>query len=536
MSLRFGTAGVRAPVGPASNQMNVGNVTKFTSAVAMWLAEQAAASPTHHARTYPQDLVKGIGDVFHDDAAPLRVAVGYDARYGSHAFATATAEVFAGAGFEVFLMPMPAPTQLIPWLIRTWDLDGGVQITASHNPAADNGYKVYCHSGRQLIDASARRIEAIYDGIDDSFQIPRVSVRPSSDLLRHYIDDAVSTIIPAQADLLRVNSDRANLRVAFTAMHGVGGRTLQVCLQAAGFAHVFPVYSQLYPDPTFPTVDFPNPEEPAAVAALLEHGEAVDADVLIALDPDADRCAVGIRTEDGTLRMLRGDELGPLLAARLVPNWTDKTDKEAKPQPVVATTIVSSQLLSVMAKDRGWLYRETPTGFKNLAAAAASVAHDGGVAYACEEANGVAPDLHRVGDKDGVVTALVACAWAAELKGLGLGLHSALHDLYRQYGYFTGTQIAVRTIDPAELVSDWIANPPKHLAGITVTATQLPELRGLKLSGSNEDASIRAIVRASGTESKVKMYLEVSQATSVEQAEELLAQLCNEVRNRALRF
>lgn len=533
MSLRFGTAGVRAPVGPASNQMNVGNVTKFTSAVAMWLAEEAVASPMHHARTYPQDPIKGIGDVFHDDAAPLRVAVGYDARYGSHAFATATAEVFAGAGFEVFLMPMPAPTQLIPWLIRTWDLDGGVQITASHNPAADNGYKVYCHNGRQLIDASARRIEAIYDGIDDSSQIPRVSVRPSSDLLRRYIDDAVSTIIPAQSDLLRVNSDRANLRVAFTAMHGVGGRTLQVCLQAAGFAHVFPVYSQLYPDPTFPTVDFPNPEEPAAVAALLEHGKATDADILIALDPDADRCAVGIRTEDGTLRMLRGDELGPLLAARLVPNWTPE---DAEPQPVVATTIVSSQLLSVMAKDRGWLYQETPTGFKNLAAAAASVAHDGGIAYACEEANGVAPDLHRVGDKDGVVTALVACPWAAELKGLGVGLHRALHDLYRQYGYFTGTQIAVRTIDPTELVSDWIANPPECLAGITVTATQLPEIRGLKLSGSNKDASIRAIVRASGTESKVKMYVEVSQATGVEQAEELLAQLCNEVRNRALRF
>ncbi|MCQ9343150.1 phospho-sugar mutase [Corynebacterium kozikiae] len=530
MTLTFGTAGMRAPVGPALHQINVGQVTRICAAVAVWLAKEAAASPHAHPAVYPQDSGVSIGSAFNEEAA-LRVVVGYDARYGSHVFATTAAEVLAGAGFEVFLMPTATPTQFIPWLIKDWELDGGIQITASHNPSSDNGIKVYMANGRQLTTAGAREIETFLRKVEDPVEVPRVPIRPCADQQRRYVDAIAALTLPEQADLLRVNSERANIRIAFTAMHGVGGRTLEAAFEAAGFAQVFPVLSQLHPDPTFPTVDFPNPEEPEAVAQLLQWGEAIEADVLIALDPDADRCAVGIRNNDGALKMLRGDDTGALLATRLVPEFTggagsDGND-ENKP-PIVATTQVSSQLLKEIAKEKGWDYRETPTGFKNLMNAAGERT----VAYACEEAVGIAPAPHLVDDKDGIATAIIICSWAAELKALGITLGDKLDELHRIHGVYTGTQVSTRTNDPQGLIAPWINEPPTQLAGVPMKATTLPDSRGVLLNGCTPQGEVRVIARSSGTELKAKVYVEISKAQNREAAEALLEDITEAVQGR----
>ena len=532
--LAFGTAGMRAPIGPASHQMNGFQVTRITSGVAMWLGKHRIISPERRhlpeaysmaeqfATTSPYELG---GLDFHDDDPAPRVVVGYDARYGSHVFATTTAEVFAGAGFEVFLLPTPSPTPLIPWLVRSWGLDGGVQITASHNPAGDNGYKVYMNNGRQLTSSAAREIEAlIAQQVPAAVEIPRVTVRPCADQLRRFIDEVTSIVMPSQADLLRVNNERANIKVSVTAMHGVGGRAMIQTLQSAGFAQIFPVMRQQYPDPTFPTVEFPNPEEPEAVAELLRLGKKVSADIVIALDPDADRCAVGIRLKDGTLRMLRGDETGPLLATRMVAPW----DGEGE-QPIVATTMVSSQLLTAIAADRGWDLRLTPTGFKNLNAAGGE--HT--VAFAYEEAIGISPAPWLVDDKDGITTALIACTWAAELKAQGLTLADELESLYKRYGIYVGQQIAIRTNDPTGLIGACIQNPPTTLAGINLefeavfSGERTPT--GLLLRGPSPVGKIRVWARASGTEPKAKLYIEIAEATSRTQAEDLLQRIAREV-------
>lgn len=508
--LTFGTAGMRAPIGPASDQMNVHQVTRITAGLAAWLSHKVGQERNKHPNA---SLFSQQG--------PLRVVVGYDARYGSPNFAFTAAEVFAGAGFEVTLLPAPTPTQLIPWLIRFRGLDAGVQITASHNPSAYNGYKVYLADGAQLDTAAEQEIEAAIREVTDALSVPRVVVRPTTDQLRRYIDDVTELIAPAHADLLRVNNERAALKVAFTALHGVGGRAITQSLQSAGFAQIFPVLAQHYPDPLFPTMPFPNPEEPGVTDLLLETAREVDADILIALDPDADRCAIGLRASSGEHRMLRGDELGPLLATRLVPVHLPDP---GHPLPVVVTSEVSSRLLKKIAADRGWDYQESCTGFKNLMRAAAS--RPGELVFAYEEANGTSPAPHLVGDKDGIATALYACAWAAELKAQGLTLEDELTKLYKQYGRFCGTQVAVRTNDPEGLLAALRAHPPMQLAGIGVTARPLATGDGIVLTGEGEQGqSIRALARTSGTENKLKFYLEVSQPWAEYGAQELLDQL-----------
>lgn len=524
--LVFGTAGMRAAVGPAAHQMNVGQVTRITAGVASWLSQQITRVPHQpepdalQPNPFAGPSLIGIGMPFHNDDPVPKVVVGYDARYGSHIFATTTAEVFAGAGFEVYLFPMPTPTPLVPWLVRAWKLDGGVQITASHNPAGDNGYKVYMNNGRQLHSIGAREVEALIAATPAATEIPRVTVRPATDMVRRYIDDAIGLVMPSQADLLRVNNERANIRIAVTAMHGVGGRAIVHALQSAGFAQVFPVICQQYPDPTFPTVEFPNPEEPNAVRELLKHGKEVNADILIALDPDADRCAVGIRTKDGDYRMLRGDETGPLLATRIVPVWDGESTK-----PIVATTLVSSQLLSAIAADRGWELRLTPTGFKNLTSAAGTQT----VAFAYEEAIGIAPAPSLVDDKDGITTALFACAWAAELKAQGVTLGDELKSLYKKYGVYAGRQLYIRTTAPQEIIAACVENPPRDICGIPLSFEPVFNSErlgrrpsGVLLRGESPLGALRILARASGTEPKAKLYLEIAAAKNRDEAEELL--------------
>lgn len=516
--IRFGTAGLRAPVGPGPEQMNVAQVTRVTAGLASWLATENAQQHVIH----PVAVGADIGSALSASDGPMRVVVGYDARYGSHTFAYTTAEVFAGAGFEVTLLPTPTPTPIVPWLIRRDKYDAGVQITASHNPAADNGYKVYLASGAQLRSEQAQAVEAFIQAAPDFVDIPRVTVRPSPDPLRRYVDKLVQLTAPKESDKLRVVTERAALKVAYTAMHGVGGRAMNSVLGAAGFAYTYPVVAQQYPDPTFPTVDFPNPEEPGATTALLELGAEVDADLLIALDPDADRCMVGVRDHAGNQRMLSGDELGPLLATLLLPKHEDPS----KPAPVVATTVVSSRMLGLVAKERGWDYVETLTGFKNLSNAA--VDRPGELAFAYEEAIGTSPFPDMVPDKDGIATALAVCCFAAELKAQGLTLLDLLCDLQKKHGPQLTSQVAVRTANSADLVAQLASEPPTSLVGVAVSAAPIVGDTAVELTGAQDDLSVRLVVRASGTEPKVKLYLQVNAATTA-QAATIMEQLRAEV-------
>ncbi|WP_420099696.1 phospho-sugar mutase [Corynebacterium sp.] len=501
--LRFGTAGLRAPVGPGPDRMNVSTVTRATGGVAAWLRAR------------------------HTRDTPVSVAVGYDSRYGSHAMARAAAETFAGAGFDVTLIAHPAPTPVIAWVVKHRGLDAGVQITASHNPKDDNGYKLFLAGGSQLVSPADREIEELIDRQPDAPDVPR-STTVSLDL--GAVDGYVSAVAaPLSSGDGQVLAARRDLTVLYTALHGVGGSTLEEAFRRAGFHRPDTVVPQRWPDPEFPTVDFPNPEEPGACDLLLAQAGAAAAsgngpDLLIALDPDADRCMIGVPDPDAAAgyRMLRGDETGPLLAQRAVAVRSHGDG----PASVVATTVVSSSLLGRIAGARGWDFRETMTGFKNLARAADDAPGD--LAYAYEEAIGTCPFPWIVGDKDGFATALLAATWAAELKAQGGSLQQELDRLDEEFGPVRTTQIPVRcdsAADAAQLVADWAQSPPDALtsgrpvtaepldgedptSGVRVTWTMGPT--GTTGTDGAPGLACRVVARASGTEPKAKFYLQVA--------------------------
>lgn len=503
--LHFGTAGLRAPVGPGVDQMNVSSVTRVTAGVAQWMRKKR--TPRHaDGRFY--------------------VAVGFDARYGSHQMARATAETFAGAGFEVTLIADPAATPILAWLVKNRQLDAGVQITASHNPAGDNGYKLYLDGGQQLLSPADEEIEAEISTQPAAAQIPRSESKSMDLAAKNGYVTAISALVATGEQ--KQLAPRRTLKILYTPMHGVGGEALESALRVSGFGDVHYVASQRWPDPTFPTVDFPNPEEPGATDLLLEEAREIQPDLVIALDPDADRCMLGVKDpsdEQYGYRMLRGDETGPLIAERVLKQHWKSNDSTAR--PVVATTVVSSQLLGAMARSRGWDYVETLTGFKHLARAAEG--RPGELAFAYEEAIGTCPAPHVVADKDGVATALIAAAWTAELKEHGRTLLDELEALEKEFGSYRTAQVSARFATAAEAaakVESFRDNPPEQLAGIAVAAEKITDsagqsTAGVKLTGAEGDLSLRVVARPSGTEPKAKFYLEVTgpadQAATVEQ-------------------
>ncbi|MBH0777452.1 phospho-sugar mutase [Nocardia bovistercoris] len=479
--LRFGTAGLRGPLADGPDGMNTETVARATAGLAAWLRERC--------------LGGGV------------VVVGRDARHGSAEFAAVTAEVFAAAGFAVLSLPDPAPTPLVAFAVRQLRAVAGVQITASHNPATDNGYKVYLDGGSQLIPPADVEIEAAIAAVRTPIQradhtagagdprvIAALGENPAAELVRRYLARAAS--LPA---LLGGHGPRAEVRIALTALHGVGGATAKAALAAAGFADVHAVAEQFEPDPDFPTVSFPNPEEPGAADLLLALAAEVDADIAIAIDPDADRCAVGIPGADGW-RMLRGDETGVLLADRVL--------RTAPPDALVATTIVSSRLLSRLAPARGARYAETLTGFKWLMRAG------DGLVYAYEEAIGHCVDPETVRDKDGITAAVLAVDLAAALKAAGRTLADELDDYAVEFGVHAGDQVSLRLPDSAAAaaVLDRLrAAPPDAVAGCPVTCTDQSLVRGrLRTDALIFDGDgLRVVIRPSGTEPKLKCYLEV---------------------------
>jgi phosphomannomutase len=462
--ITFGTAGLRGPMRDGPDGMNVENVTRATWAVAKVLTDRCLGGST--------------------------VVVGRHARHQPDDFALATAEVFAAAGFSVVLLPDALPTPVVAFAVRRLGAAAGVQITASHNPAGDNGYKVYFDGGVQIVSPTDREIEAAMRAAPDL--IRREAVQPSdTDLVEHYLDRVAS-----------VRRGDGSVRVALTPLHGVGGTVALEALRRAGFTDVHTVEAQFWPDPDFPTVTFPNPEEPGATDALLELAVEVDADVAIALDPDADRCAVGIPTDSGW-RMLSGDETGWLLGDYIL--------SEPSEGALVASTVVSSRLLARIAEAHGARHVETLTGFKWLGRADADLpGHT--LVYAYEEAIGHCVDPAAVRDKDGVSAAVLVCDLVAAVKSQGRSLTDSLDALALRHGVHLTAAVTERVPDTAALMQRVRAEPPTRVAGIDVTVADLLDRRGpqrtdaLLLTGE----AVRVAIRPSGTEPKIKGYIEIA--------------------------
>ncbi len=467
--LTFGTAGLRGPVRGGPDAMNVAVVLRVTWALAKVLTGRGLAGSA--------------------------VIVGRDARHGSAAFAVAGAEVLAAAGFSVTLLPDPVPTPVVAFAVRQTGAAAGIQITASHNPPIDNGYKVYLDGGMQIVSPTDREIEIAMAAAPFADEIAREHVEPiGTGLVEQYIERAA-----------RVRRSSGPVRVALTPLHGVGGAVALETLRRAGFDDVHTVAGQFAPDPDFPTVRFPNPEEPGATDALLALAADVDAEIAIALDPDGDRCAVGIPTPAGW-RMLSGDETGWLLGDYVL------SHADTPETSVVASTVVSSRMLAAIAAHYGARHVETLTGFKWLARADADLPGMT-LVYAYEEAIGHCVDPASVRDKDGISAAVLACDLVAALKRKGRPVLDALDDLARRFGVHVVDAVSRPVADADEaaaLMRRLRAQPPRQLAGFAAATTDLqPRTDALIFTGGDADASARVVVRPSGTEPKVKCYIEV---------------------------
>ncbi|TFV91545.1 phospho-sugar mutase [Blastococcus sp. CT_GayMR20] len=462
--LTFGTAGLRGPLRAGPAGMNAAVVTRAAAGLGRWLADSGHA---------------GAG-----------VVIGYDARRRSDEFAHISAAVLSGAGFAVQVLPKALPTPVLAFAVRHLGCAAGVMVTASHNPPEDNGYKVYLGDGGQLVPPADREIEAAI-----AATAPAREVQLSDDWLT-LGDEIAADYVAAIVSALEPEGvpSRGSLTVAYTAMHGVGAETTRAVFAAAGLAAPHGVPEQETPDPAFPTVAFPNPEEPGATDLLKALAEQVDADLAIAQDPDADRCAVVC---DG--RQLTGDEVGALLADWLLRRGVRGT---------YASSLVSGSLMHVLAGAHGMRSEETPTGFKWIMRAGASEAP---LVFGYEEALGysVAPSV--VKDKDGISASLAVALLTAELKAEGRTLIDRLDELAREHGLFVNGQLSVR-VEDLSLISDAMtrlrADPPVQLLGRDVAYADLaledPSVDAVRLLGDG----VRVIVRPSGTEPKLKAYLE----------------------------
>ncbi|MET8360444.1 phospho-sugar mutase [Micromonospora sp. NPDC005171] len=469
--LTFGTAGLRGPLRAGPNGMNLAVVTQAAAGLVTWLAAQGGTGP---------------------------LVIGYDARHGSREFAERTAQVATGAGRPALLLPRPLPTPVLAYAVRHLGGVAGVMVTASHNPPQDNGYKVYLGAelggefgaGAQIVPPADAGIEAAIRSVGPLTRVPLGEPGQvlGDDLVASYVERATAVIDP---------DGPRDLTVAYTPLHGVGAAVLTAAFASAGFPTPGVVPDQAEPDPAFPTVSFPNPEEPGAVDRLIALADSTGADLAIANDPDADRCAVVVR-DGGGWRMLRGDEVGVLLADHLMRRGVTG---------LYATTIVSSSLLRAMCAARGLPYDETLTGFKWIVRAGGGSAP---LVFGYEEALGYCVAPEHVRDKDGITAALTVAELAAGLKTQGRTLTDRLDELAAEFGVHHTDQLSVR-VDDLRVIVDAMARiraeTPATLLGQPVDSVRdlLPESDVVIL----RTGVARVVIRPSGTEPKLKAYLEV---------------------------
>jgi len=456
--LHFGTAGLRGPLRAGPLGMNRAVVGRAAAGLTAYLLAQQANGP---------------------------VVIGYDARHGSAQFARDTAEIVAGAGLQALVLPRALPTPVLAFAVRSLPAAAGVMVTASHNPPRDNGYKVYLGGpgsgfGAQIVPPADAEIEAAIAAVERLSDIPRSTAWTwlGEDIVESYLD-TVCGLVPAGP---------RDIRIAYTPLHGVGGALLTDALVRSGFPAPLVVSEQAAPDPDFPTVAFPNPEEPGTLDLALALG--AQADLVIANDPDADRCAAAC---DG--RLFTGDELGVLLADHLMRRGL---------RGRYATTIVSSSLLGALGAERGLPYSETLTGFKWIVRAGEDLV------FGYEEALGYAVAPSVVRDKDGISAALLIAELAASLKSEGRTLLDRLDEIAATHGVYVTAQVSLRVEELSvisRLMADLRAAPPHELLGETVSTVDdlAPDADVIRLVAKN----VRVVVRPSGTEPKLKAYLQV---------------------------
>jgi phosphomannomutase len=493
--LRFGTAGLRGVVAAGPNRMNRAVVRAATAAVAGWLLA-------------PGPGARGGG---------TGVVVGCDARHRSAEFADEVAAVLAGAGIAVHLLAVPCPTPLLAFAVRHLGAAAGVMITASHNPAADNGYKLYLSDGAQVIPPADAEIEQRITGLGPLSQIPVAGAgsplitRHGDEVARAYLDAVVATAAGP-------GPGRAGLNVVYTPMHGVAGDLMLRALRQAGFTPPHVVAAQAEPDPDFPTVAFPNPEEPGALDLALADARRLGADLVVASDPDGDRLAVAVPDPDADWRVLTGDQVGALLGASLLERtgaWPG--GYAAAGARLVASTVVSSTLLSKIAAAAGVRYAETLTGFKWIARAADGIPGARFV-FGYEEALGYeVGDVVR--DKDGIGAALAMLQLAGTAKSEDRSVLDVYDDLERPHGVHLTSQLTLRTADQARVMSELRSSPPaafgdEPVSGLTDLAWS-PAADGPGVATPRADVLIfrlpgaRVVLRPSGTEPKIKCYIEI---------------------------
>ena len=499
--LDFGTAGLRGEMGPGPNRMNHATVRRAAYGFAKHLIAQG------------------------EETSSRGIVIGFDARHGSREFAVETAQVCGALGIASFLYEECQPTPIVAHAIKYLGAAGGVIVTASHNPPKDNGYKVYWSNGAQIISPHDKEISRYIDEVD---QVSDIAVEPMDKLLSNR---TVQSVPPSVREAYfeeimaeRVGQAGDSIKIVYTAMHGVGFKTMAEALTTAGFEALHPVSAQVQPDPDFPTVAFPNPEEEGAMDLALETALQVDADIILANDPDADRLCVGLRTTGDQYRVLTGNEVGTLIGDELL------RKKCQGDGDLVATTIVSSQLLGKLATQYGADYRETLTGFKWLANAAIEKESQGGrFLFGFEEALGysVGPVVR---DKDGISVALVLCDLVAELKASNQSLLDRLLEIYRVHGVHASAQHSIKLpgasgrAEIEQMMTDLRAQPPESVGAYRVVkridyqekqvwsdGTVTPSEENMPTSnvlGFYLEDGTRILARPSGTEPKIKFYFE----------------------------
>ncbi|KQQ96045.1 phosphomannomutase [Leifsonia sp. Leaf325] len=481
--LAFGTAGLRGEIAAGSNRMNRVLVSQAAAGLARFLLNHA-----------------NLGE------APS-VVIGYDGRKNSQVFATDTAEIMAGAGIRAILLPRLLPTPVLAYAVRHLDVDAGVMVTASHNPPNDNGYKVYLGGrdrGSQIVSPAdveiAEEILLIAAG-SSVLELPRGGFETADESVIDAYVDATAAIAP---------TPRAQVNVVYTAMHGVGWETFARAVSSAGFDAPHIVHAQIEPDPAFPTVAFPNPEEPGAMDLATEEARAQQAELVIANDPDADRLAIAIpdAAADGGYRRLSGNEVGLLLG------WWAAERNAAGRTPgdgTLACSIVSSPGLAAIARHYGLHFSNTLTGFKWISRAP-------GLVFGFEEALGYLVNPDDVRDKDGISAAVAFLSLASELKADGRTVSDHLAAFTETFGAFASSQISIRVTDLARIASTMQRlrdQPPSQIGGIRVDRIEdladgfggLPPSDVLRIQLT--DGS-RIMVRPSGTEPKLKVYIDSS--------------------------
>jgi phosphomannomutase len=493
-SLEFGTAGIRGVVEAGSNRMNRATVIRATAGLASYLL----------AITEPGDRL---------------VAIGRDARPSSESFQSDAVGVLAAYGFRVKYFEVPTPTPLVAYAGLTMGACASIVVTASHNPPADNGYKVYASNGAQIVAPTDSDIAEQIAEVGPANEVPRAAdpytlsdVTPiGPDLFEDYLRD-VATSLPS------VTGDRS-ISIVYTAMHGVGGKSVTDALRRFGFKQVHPVARQFAPDGTFPTVSFPNPEEPGALDLAHELAGALDADIVLANDPDTDRLAVSVPVPGGVWRPLTGNQIGCLLAEFLLSHGEG-------PRVTVINSIVSTPMLGKIADEHDAVWRQSLTGFKWIWNAALELEGDGvgSLALGFEEALGYSVGT-TVRDKDGISAAVAFATLAAEAAADGAIVLDRLGDLYRTYGIWVSTQVSIRRDTPSG--TDEIAaamarlrSEPPTVLGTTQVAGVVDYLVGAQDRPSYLGATNlieldlgdmgRVLARPSGTEPKLKIHVDLT--------------------------